>query len=205
MRVMAWGVAALVAATGCSGSGASTQAVQADEHAGPDAGCTECKVTGGGVFLLKNDQRVTFGLNAIPTDGTGSGGVGSAAEGHIEIQLHDPDDGTNIFGDVDTVVSCARSDHDLFGTFQGKLRDGGRFEVTVKDAGEPGRADTITYSDDKSFGPVALVQGGNLQIHGLDQCQPPSPVCPEGQCIRPDTGQCEPCDTQVQPPPFIPQ
>jgi hypothetical protein len=193
-KLTGWAAAALVAATGCGGgSPASNPTIVTDEHEGEDKVCAECKVTGGGVFFL-DGQRVTFGLNAVPT---GSG----AAEGHIEIQLHDPDDGTNIFGTVDTIVSCSRDDGVLIGTFQGTLRDGATpFEVTVEDAGEPGRDDTIQLTNGIPFGPIALEQGGNLQVHELDQCQ--LPPCPEGQCICPDDPtQCEPCEPPSEPPP----
>lgn len=196
-KLTGWAAAALVAATGCgSGSTASSPTIVTDEHEGEDEVCVECKVTGGGVFVLLDGQRVTFGLNAVPT---GSG----AAEGHIEIQLHDPDDGTNIFGTVDTIVGCSRNDGVLIGTFQGTLRDGATpFEVTVEDAGEPGRDDTIKFpplTDDIAF---ALEQGGNLQVHELDQCQPPPTVCPVGQCSCPDDPtQCEPCEPPSEPPP----
>ncbi len=199
-NAMAWGAAAMLAAAGCGSSARSEALKVADEHEGPPAVCEECKVTGGGTFFLDGD-RWTFGLNAIPL---GNGGV----EGHIELQLHNDDDGTNIFGDVNEIVGCGRTEeHDLFGTFRGIERDSGlAFEVTVVDAGEPGRDDTITYSDSVSFGPIALEPGGNLQVHDLDRCAPPPPECETGFCICPDTGLCEPCPTDPPPtdPPFVP-
>lgn len=202
-KLMGWAaVGALVAATGCGGgSTASSPTIVTDEHLGQDEVCTECKVTGGGVIFLDDGQRVTFGLNAIPKEGTVFGGAGTAAEGHIEIQLHDPEfDGTNVFGTVDTIVGCSRNEGVLIGTFQGTLREGGRFEVTVKDAGEPGRADTIEFDPLTAGTALPLVQGGNLQVHELDQCES-RPACPVGQCICPDDPtQCEPCKPPSEPP-----
>jgi len=190
-NVTAWGAAAMLAAAGCGGSSGSTAALKADEHEGPPAVCKACKVTGGGTFIFE-DQIWTFGLNAIPL---GNGGV----QGHIELQGHQD---RNIFGDVTAIVECRRTDQDLLATFTGVVRDSDKtFTVTVVDAGEPGRDDTITYSDNVSFGPIALEPGGNLQVSGLDRCAPPPPECEPGFCICPDTGLCEPCTTD---PPFTP-
>lgn len=198
-KLTGWAVAALVAATGCGGgSTVSSPTIVTDEHEGENVVCAACKVTGGGVFFL-DGQRVTFGLNAIPKEGTGFGGAGTAAEGHIEIQLHDPDDGTNIFGTVDTVLGCSRNDGVLVGTFQGTLPDGTtRFEVTVEDAGEPGRADTILFTDGMTIGPIALEKGGNLQVHDLDVddldgCEPPPACCEPPSEPPPPT--CVPLDS----------
>ncbi len=202
-KLMGWAAAgALVAATGCGGgSTASSPAIVTDEHEGEDVVCAACKVTGGGVIFLDDGQRVTFGLNAIPKEGTGLDGAGTTAEGHIEIQHHDPEfDGTNVFGTVDTIVGCSRRGQVLIGTFQGTLRDDTtRFEVTVEDAGEPGRADTIEFDPLTAGTALPLVQGGNLQVHDLDLCEP-QPTCP-GECVCPDDPtQCEPCEAPSEPP-----
>jgi hypothetical protein len=206
---MAWAIAAVaVVATGCDGGGKWTAEQQAatdfDDAVNArieDGVCDLCKATGGGVFFL-DGIRVTFGLNAIPEDetpGTGFGGEGFAAKGHVEIQRHD---GTNIYGSVDTILSCDMTDADGSATFAGELRDGGRFVVTVTDAGEPGRADTMSFTNDVSFGPVALAKGGNLQLHELDRCEPP-PECPEQQCWSDAEQACGPCDPP--PPPECPE
>jgi len=198
-NVTAWGAAAMLAAAGCGGSSGSTAALKADEHEGPPAVCKACKVTGGGTFFLDGD-RWTFGLNAIPL---GNGGV----EGHIELQLHDDGKGTNIFGEVTEIVRCELdANHNLIGEFTGNVRDSDKtFTVTVVDAGEPGRDDTITYSDSVSFGPIKLERGGNLQVHDLESCSPPTTECGTGSCLSPEN-LCEPCPTDppATDPPFVP-
>jgi hypothetical protein len=205
---MAWTIAALAAvATGCNGGAwraeqvGSTDFDTAVNARVEDGVCDLCKATGGGVFLL-DGVRVTFGLNAIPDDvtpGTGFGGEGFAAKGHVEIQIHD---GANIYGSVDTILSCDMTEADGSATFAGELRDGGRFVVTVNDAGEPGRDDTISFTNDVSFGPVALEKGGNLQLHEFGRCEPP-PQCPEGQCWISELEACGSC--APPPPPQCPE
>lgn len=196
MRTMGWIVAALMlAGLGCGGSdGSSAPLTTSDAYDGggyedgkdekdekdkkdekdeKDDAVICCKATGGGVFFL-GDQRLTFGLNAIPDahPEAGFGGEGISAKGHVEIQLHQTD---NIFGTVDTILGCREKDGVRSATFSGELRDGGRFVVTVTDVDEPGRPDTIAFTDGLSFGPQALEQGGNLQVHDLELCEPERP------------------------------
>jgi hypothetical protein len=149
--------------------------------------CEVCKATGGGVFFV-DGQRLTFGLNAIPdaNPGPGFGGEGISAKGHIEVQLHQT---ANVFGTVDTLLFCEELDGDTSATFSGELRDGGRFVVTVTDAGEPGRADTVSIVGDGASA-FELEQGGNLQVRGLDRCEAP---CPETMCWDVETWMCVPC------------
>ncbi len=87
-RTRGWVAAAAIVAAGCGGPARDVGSDDdADEHAGPDVVCAECKVTGGGQIQL-NGETVQFAAEAIPESGPaagpGFGGVGVAAKGHIQ-------------------------------------------------------------------------------------------------------------------------
>jgi len=189
---MGWAAAALVATAGCTGKATFTTDASMDEHQGENAVCAECKVTGGGQIILGTDS-VQFAVNAIPESGPnagpGFGGTGVAAKGKVQFQVVPSGGaGPDIRGDVDTIVSCGRTDGVLTATISGTLDGDGRFTVVVTDGGEPAQ-DTIAFTDGESFAPVS-VENGNIQVHGLDRCEPPA--CPE-ECVCPDTRECEVC------------
>ncbi len=197
-NTMGWAAAALVAA-GCGGSaGTASQAAQ-DEHRGGNAACAECKVTGGGQIFV-NDHRVQFAVEAIPESGPAAGagfnGAGVAAKGHVQLkQVPANEGGVSLWGEVDTILSCSRTDGVLAATFSGFV-EGSRFTAAVTDGGEPAD-DMIAVLGTLSMTPV---EHGNIQVHGLDLCEAP---CDEGECRCPESQTCEPCDAHNTPPPVI--
>ena len=141
-----------------------------------------------------------FKIEAIPESGPAAGagfeGAGVAAKGQVKLQaVPASEGGLDLAADVDTIVSCGRTDGVLTATVSGTIPGDGRFTAVVTDGGEPSD-DTLAFTNTTSFGPVA-VANGNLQVHELDRCEAP---CPEGQCLCPDTRACEPCDGQPPPP-----
>jgi len=122
----------------------------------PTPVCDTCKVTGGG-FITYNDIKYTFGYEAQ----TNPNGV----KGNIEVNEHGGANRQFHSNDV-TTISC---DNPCV-TFGGTLTDGGTFTATVCDYGEPGRADTFSFT--VLSGPQAgfsisgvQEQGGNVQYH----------------------------------------
>ena len=203
-KTTGWAVAAILAATGCGGAvGTPTSQPMLDEHDGPDAVCGGCKVTGGGQLRL-GETRAQFAINAIPESGPaagpGFGGEGVAAKGKLLLQaVPSGEGGPDLRGEVDTIVSCGRTDGVLTATVSGTTECDGRFTAVVTDGGEP-EQDTIALTAPRSIGPVD-VENGNIQVHELDRCEEP---CPEGQCLWPESNTCAPCGEEVplpEPPP----
>jgi hypothetical protein len=118
-----------------------------------------CKVTGGGRITASNDDKGTFGGNAM-ADGL---------SGSEEYQDHGPAQDMNVHSiDITAVVCNAAGTHaSIFGT--ATVDGGGSFDfrIDVDDNGEPGRSDTyrIRLSNGYDSGIQTLAKGGNIQIH----------------------------------------
>lgn len=198
-----WAAAvALAVAVGCGGPNheAVTTTAAKDEHQGPDRGCHECKVTGGGQVRL-GEQTFQFQIEAIPESGPaagpGFGGVGVAAKGHLRFQLLPANLDLQVEGAVDTIVRCWRENGVLFSEISGTIthpaNGSARFTAIAIDRGEP-EDDSIQLVTSVWVVPTLEVSNGNVQVHGLAACEA---ECPEEWCLCPeDRLTCEPCHPQ---------
>jgi hypothetical protein len=201
-----WSAAALIAA-GCGG-GTGNVAVERAKDDGKtalaqDVVCAKCIVAGDGQSDSGSDWQVSAMPVLGPAAGPGFGGHGIAATGFLRIQHPD---GTCLDWAIDTILSCSRVNGHADAVVWGTSPAGFRFFMNAS-AG----SNTLAVAPDQATLPPGHTGGafqlngvspgtGHLDVDKLDRCEP---LCLAGECLCPQSGQCEPCDAPPHEDPVV--
>jgi hypothetical protein len=122
--------------------------------------------TGGGwITGTPSGERANFGV--------GGGVKNGSFWGHLTYQDHGPSGPKVKATSVDSYTFVNENSRRITGQAQvnGKQGESLRYEVTVADNGEPGRADTFALSLANGYSASGTLDGGNIQLHKPKPCQ----------------------------------